>query len=114
MSKNLNISILMDFYGKLLTSKQLETLDMYYNQDFSLAEIAEVTNISRQGVRDSIKRGEKQLFELEDKLGLAGRFISINADIEKINALADRISEQTELTEISQIKSLLKKLMDNL
>ena len=77
MGKNLNMSILMDFYGQLLTPKQLEALEFYYNDDLSLAEIADEMGISRQGVRDFIKRGEKQLEELEEKLGLAGRFEEI-------------------------------------
>ena len=70
MNKNLNISILMDFYGEFLTDKQAEALDYYYNQDYSLYEIAGHMNVSRQGVRDFIKRGEKQLEEFEDKLHL--------------------------------------------
>jgi predicted DNA-binding protein YlxM (UPF0122 family) len=74
MSKNLNITMLFDFYGNFLTDKQREVIEMYYNDDLSLAEIAQHTNISRQGVRDSIKRGEQTLFEAEEKLQLVKRF----------------------------------------
>ena len=66
MDKNVKISILCDLYGKLLTEKQFEFLDDYYNNDLSLSEIAENNNITRQAVRDNIKKGEKKLFEYED------------------------------------------------
>ena len=94
MSKNLNISILMDFYGQLLTDKQYDAMDLYYNQDLSLAEIAEDSGISRQGVHDAIKRGEKQLEELEEKLGLAARFAAVRRQVEKIKTLIDEIEEK--------------------
>lgn len=58
MEKDLSIAVLLDFYGDLLTEKQARAIDLYYNEDLSLAEIAEPLGISRQGVRDSIKRGE--------------------------------------------------------
>ena len=61
MSKDLNVSVLLDFYGQLLTQKQNDALDLYYNQDLSLSEIAAHMGITRQGVRDNIKRGETQL-----------------------------------------------------
>lgn len=84
MEKNLSISVLMDFYGGLLTDKQKEALELYYNQDFSLAEIAQHMDISRQGVRDFIKRGEKQLIEFEDALGLLERFSRISGEFDLI------------------------------
>ena len=59
MEKNVQISILCQLYGKLLTNKQYEFLDDYYNNDLSLSEIAENNNITRQAVRDIIKKGEK-------------------------------------------------------
>lgn len=71
MSKNFEISVLLDLYGKLLTEKQFDMLDFYYNNDFSLAEIAEHYNISRQGVHDSIKRGEELLLDYEKVLKLS-------------------------------------------
>ena len=86
MPKDLSIGVLLDFYGELLTPKQRDALDFYYNQDFSLAEIAQHMEISRQGVRDFIKRGEKQLTDLENALGLAKRFSAISAEFEKAAA----------------------------
>lgn len=70
MSKNLEISVLLDLYGELLTKKQYDMLDYYYNDDLSLAEIAEQYDISRQGVHDSIKRGEELLVNYENVLHL--------------------------------------------
>ena len=72
-AKNLKISLLLDFYGEVLTDKQREVVGFYYNDDLSLAEIAEHAGISRQGVRDAIKRGENTLLFMEEKLGLAAR-----------------------------------------
>ncbi|MDO5126109.1 MAG: putative DNA-binding protein [Ruminococcus sp.] len=71
MSKNLEISVLLDLYGQLLTKKQFDMLDFYYNDDLSLAEIAEQYHISRQGVHDSIKRGEELLLSYENVLHLS-------------------------------------------
>ena len=71
MPKNLEISILLDYYGQMLTEKQREVAQLYYNEDLSLAEIAQFANITRQGVRDSIKRAEGTLLEMEERLGLA-------------------------------------------
>ena len=68
LAKNLDITILLDFYGDMLTPKQREFLDYYYNEDLSLSEIAENNEITRQAVRDIIKKGEKKLFEYEEKL----------------------------------------------
>ena len=67
MAKNLEMTILLDFYGDMLTPKQRDFLDYYYNQDFSLAEIAANVGITRQGVRDAIKRAEGQLYQMEER-----------------------------------------------
>ena len=63
--------MLLDCYGSLLTERQRDLLGFYYNDDYSLSEISENTGISRQGVRDAIKRGEAELDRLEDALGIA-------------------------------------------
>ena len=112
--KDLSVTMLMDFYGQLLTDKQLQALDMYYNEDLSLAEIAQEEGISRQGVRDSIKRGEKQLEEYEEKLGLAKRFLRISEGIEEMNSLIDSLApaEDEEKTErLKMISRQLKSLL---
>ncbi|MBE7010200.1 MAG: DNA-binding protein [Ruminococcaceae bacterium] len=84
MSKDLSIAMLYDFYGELLTPKQAQAIDLYYNEDLSLAEIAEPLGISRQGVRDAIKRGEKLLFSMEERLGLVNRFMNLAEQMEEI------------------------------
>ena len=91
MGKNLEIALLLDFYGDILTEKQRNMVDYYYNDDLSLAEIAENEGITRQGVRDAIKRAEAQMLELEERLGLSRRFRSICEDAEQIIELADSI-----------------------
>ena len=68
----LEMSLLFDFYGETLTEKQRELFDLYYNEDLSLSEIAEHAGITRQGVRDSIKRAEHALHEMEDKARSGG------------------------------------------
>ena len=93
MGKDYEIAVLLDFYGDLLTEKQMQALDLYYNEDLSLAEIAEPLGISRQGVRDSIKRGEKQLHDLEETLGLAKRFKDVKQDVVEIRAMFDEMQE---------------------
>lgn len=92
MAKDLSISYLLDFYGQMLTDKQREVTEFYYNDDLSLAEIADHCHITRQGVRDSIKRAEAQLREYEEKLGLARRFVEIQAGLDEITRCAQDIS----------------------
>ena len=96
MGKDLNITVLLDFYGELLTENQAKVLDLYYNEDLSLAEIAEPMGITRQGVRDSIKRGEKQLYDLEEKLGLANRFKDLKREISSINKMFSEVKEYVD------------------
>ena len=94
MSKNLEVSALLDYYGMLLTDKQCEAVEYYYNDDLSLGEIAENLGISRQGVRDSIKRAEAVLFEAEEKLGLMKRSVQLQKGLEIIRKNIDIIDER--------------------
>ena len=91
--KNLEIGYLLDFYGELLTERKRSVMDMYYNEDFSLAEIAAEIDISRQGVRDIIKKSEEELFFYEEKLGLAKR-------LKQVEKLADTLSALSREHEI--------------
>ena len=93
MSKNLRVSELLDYYGQLLTDKQREAVEYYYNDDLSLGEIAENQNISRQGVRDSIKRAESVLFEAEEKLKLAENSKKLRDGLEEIRKNIDIIDD---------------------
>lgn len=94
--KNLRVALLLDYYGGLLTEKQREVVDLYYNEDLSLAEISELCGITRQGVRDSIKRGEGQLFEMEDKLGLMERITSLESAIDEVEEISAKLSEYAQ------------------
>lgn len=96
MAKNLEISFLLDFYGDMLTEKQRDVVEYYYNEDLSLAEIAEHSGITRQGVRDSIKRAESQLLEYEDRLHLAARFRRIEEILSQIRDQAQQIERYND------------------
>ena len=94
MAKNMEMAFLCDFYGDMLTDKQRDVMELYYNDDLSLSEIAENAGITRQGVRDSIKRAESQLVEMEERLGLARRFRELRAQMEIVETAAKEIREQ--------------------
>lgn len=94
--KNMNISFLLDFYGEVLTEKQKEILELYYNEDLSLAEIAESNGLTRQGVRHVIKKAEDTLYDLESKLGLANRFVKLGS---AYNAIADSLHNVCKMVE---------------
>lgn len=75
MDKVYEDTLLLDFYGQLLTERQYEIMDLHYNNDYTLGEIAEQLNISRQGVYDSLKKGKAVLNRMEEKLGLVEKFV---------------------------------------
>lgn len=91
--KNLEINYLLDFYGEVLNDRKRGVLELYYNEDYSLSEIADEIGISRQGVRDIIKKSEEELIHLEEKLGLYRKFKAIKAS-------ADRLLSEVESAEI--------------
>lgn len=121
MGKNLDVAVLLDFYGEMLTDKQRDVIDLYYNQDLSLSEIAEHEGITRQGVRDSIKRGEVFLFELEDKLKLFDSYIETQKTIQSIKYIVERIANENKLYNYSnaisenteQIITIINKYMND-
>lgn len=92
MEKNVEISLLFDFYGQLLKEQQQQAVSLYYNDDLSLSEIASQLNITRQGVRDSIKRSETQLYTYEEKLGLFKRFRQTESALYEIEKLAEKLT----------------------
>lgn len=120
MAKNLEVSFLLDFYGEMLTEKQREAVELYYFEDLSLAEIADNQGISRQGVRDAIKRSETLLFEMEDRLGLAKKFREIQEGLQAIAQAAqaidhynDRYGYSSELHgQVAVIQNVVRKLCD--
>lgn len=89
--KSIEMVLLFDFYGNMLTDKQREFFDLYYNHDLSLAEIAENEGITRQGVRDAIVRARNILVEFEEKLGLYKRYGNIDDALDKVLVLAGDI-----------------------
>ena len=93
MAKNLEVTLLLDFYGEMLTENQRNFLEYYYNDDLSLSEIAQNEGITRQGVRDAIKRAESQLFDMENRLGLAKRFQQVRRGLTDILDCAGEINE---------------------
>ena len=95
------ISLLYDFYGGLLTDKQAEFLRLYYEENYTLAEIAEDNGLSRQGVYDAVAKAQKKLLSFEEKLGLVARFKESERVISEIDAeiskLADEYADNAEL-----------------
>ena len=115
VAKNLDVVLLADFYGEMLTDNQRKFIEYYYSDDLSLSEIAQNEGITRQGVRDAVKRAETQLFDMEKKLGLAERTRKITEaldvvmeNIEKINKYNMNISLSTEVNDaVVNIKSAI-------
>lgn len=106
MEKNIEVSLLFDFYGELLKPSGKKAINLYYNEDLSLAEVAAEMGITRQGVRDNIKRSEQQLFEFEEKLGLYRQFSTLEQGLDEISALAleiKKLSQDTKITELADI-----------
>ena len=89
--KNMKISYLLDFYGDVLDARVRAVMDAYYDDDLSLAEIAEGEGISRQGVRHLIKKGEEHLLFLEEKLGLASAYDEIRMAAKELTSVAEGI-----------------------
>ncbi len=98
-AKNMRYSLLLDFYGELLPSAQREMMELYYNEDLSLSEIAEQVGITRQGVRDSVRRAEELLSDYEAKLGMAERF----AHLSEVEALLYKIKDVSTEAEIRSL-----------
>ena len=115
MEKNVKISMLLDTYGKLLTEKQYSLLDDYYNNDLSLSEIAENEEITRQAVRDNLKKGENNLFEYEEKLGFMKKTIEQEEKIEEalneIEKIENKISDKEITKALEKVKNKLSRLV---
>lgn len=109
MEDRVEISFLMDLYGSLLTEKQYKIMELYYNEDLSLAEIAELNNTSRQAIHDLIKRCYKQFLSYEEKLNLLKKTLKQE---KKINDLLSEIREKYSLTkeDYEKYKNILEEL----
>lgn len=114
--KDLNVSVLLDYYGELLTEKQRNFLELYYNEDFSLGEIAEHENITRQGVHDLIRHSEKRLYEYENALKLVQKSKSYYALCAKIKELSHEIrtcaAKTTANEKAFEIENLINEYKD--
>lgn len=119
--KDLRFAVLFDFYGGMLTDKQKDVIDLYYNEDLSLAEIAEHEGISRQGVRDNIKRGESCMLELEEKLGfveadraLREKLRAVDSLAEEIRSVNGRYVSNNQIGELAtEIRRILREYVDD-
>ena len=97
--KDLKIAYLLDFYGEVLSERKRVVLDYYYNDDLSLAEIAEEIGISRQGVRDIIKKSEEELLYLEEKLGLYKKFRNIQKSADELISSIEKADLPSDIKE---------------
>lgn len=107
LKKEVTPSLLLDFYGQTLTGKQREVMELYYNEDLSLSEIAENQKISRQAALDSIRRAEKHLAQMEQKLGMLEKYRVCMAAVQEIERLAKGgQSEQPLMEQIEHIRAV--------
>lgn len=108
--KDLEIALLLDFYGELLSDSRRQAAELYYNEDLSLGEVAEELGITRQGVRDSVEKAKAQLATYEEKLRLAAKF----REIEK--TMSDIVPRLTALTDDADehVKQELEKVIEKI
>lgn len=107
MEKFVERTLLYDFYGELLTSRQRQVYESVVLEDYSLSEVAEELSISRQGVHDMIHRCDKALEGYEEKLHLVEKFLHIRRQVREIQELA----EEAKLPQIRRIaESILEEL----
>jgi predicted DNA-binding protein YlxM (UPF0122 family) len=111
MEKKVGEQYLFDFYGELLTNKQKQILEYYYNDDYSLAEIAEVMSVTRQGIFDIIKRSKAMMEAYEEKLELIAKFLKSQLLLEEIQNSILNIADQNE---DEQLKSELMLVVEKL
>ena len=105
------MAMLFDFYGDVLTERQKEFYDLYYNEDLSLGEIAEHYHITRQGVRDVVVRAEAVLTDLEDKTGLIKRFHVMHEQLQQIRTDAQRLVDITNQMESEELELLSRRIL---
>lgn len=110
------VSLLFDFYGELLTKRQKEVMELYYEENLSLSEIADEFSISRQGVHDALKNAEKALTGYEEKLGLVEKMQNSRQAIEAIDASIDQLAAGCQdpqmAAKLQEIKAIIDKQLD--
>ena len=112
IEKGFIYSILYDYYGQLLKENQAAIIEMYYNLDYSLSEIADELNISRQGVYDALKRAEKNLSDYEKKIKLHDKYVKFSDAAENIIKLSSMIDEDKYKDIIEKIKTEAAKIIN--
>ncbi len=112
LEKQFIFSVLYDYYGDLLKENQANIIDLYYNQDCSLSEIAEDMNISRQGVYDALKRAEKSLIDYEEKIKLYEKYEKYSEAAENIIKLVSSIEGESNRTIAEKIKVEAAKIIN--
>ncbi|MBR2715240.1 MAG: DNA-binding protein [Ruminococcus sp.] len=113
MDKNLEISLLFDFYGQMLSSTQQEAVSLYYNDDLSLKETADILSMSRQGVRDALERAKKSLYTFEENLRLCERFSNTQQGLLSIIEMADKL-KKTDDEKVKKLGEDIKKTAQSL
>lgn len=113
MAKKVSFSLLLAFYGEMLTDNQREMSRLYWEEDYTLAEIAEQFSVSRQSVHDTITRTEKQLEAFEEKLGLQERFLNMEKALKHCeDALAKVISTPDTAQHLEAARQWIRTLLD--
>lgn len=107
-------SLLYDFYGALLTKRQREVMELYHEENLSLAEIADEFGISRQGVHDALQKGEKSLESYEEKLGLVRKFTAAGEAIREIDEKIDILIARADSTGLAEELKKIKGIIDRL
>ena len=92
----LDMILLYDYYGDLLTQRQRECFEMRYNQDLSLGEIGEILGISRQGVHEAVKTASGQLIKYEETLGIARRYMGIRREVISCREALEKVHTDEE------------------
>ena len=115
MEKIVEIAVLFDYYGKLLSEKQYNVVDQHCNEDLSLKEIAELNGISKQGISDILSRAEKKLRFYEDELKLISKFDKINSSLKEINLLIEnsKIEDSSLLNILDIIQKKNNEIIEN-
>lgn len=112
MDKKITVSVLLDFYGQLLSEKQLTIMNCYYNEDLSLREIADIVGMTRQGVYDIIRRSDNFLKELENKLCLYHKWQSIEKDLDNVETALQTLPKKITADSSAVCEEYCREIID--